>query len=129
MNEVNPPSNNGSSSSYVESGMDVQPAGQKNDLELSADQMVQTAMKLQDISADDVTEENLAVAVSQLNDYFQETSREISFLLDDDSGKTVVTVVDSETQMVIRQFPGDVVLKLAQNLLEEEPLIMFAAEV
>ena len=94
MNEVNPPSNNGNtSSSYIESGMDVQPAGQKNDLELSADQMVQTAMKLQDISADDVTEENLAVAVSQLNDYFQETSREISFLLDDDSGKTVVTVV------------------------------------
>ena len=109
--------------------MDVQPAGQKNGLELSADQMVQTAMKLQDISADDVTEENLAVAVSQLNDYFQETSREISFLLDDESGKTVVTVVDSETQVVIRQFPGDVVLKLAQNLLEEEPLIMFAAEV
>lgn len=71
--------------------------------------------------------EAVETAVARLNDYIQSTRRDLKFEVDEDSGRTIVTVFDSTTQEVIRQIPPDVVKDLAQKLNGEEPLRLFSA--
>lgn len=61
-------------------------------------------------------------SVAKISDYVQTIQRNLSFRLDESTGQTVMTVIDSETEEVIRQVPSEYVLQLAQNLkaLEEE---------
>ncbi|WP_203300287.1 flagellar protein FlaG [Marinobacter sediminum] len=78
-----------------------------------------------------LTEEKTDVgsAVTQLNNYVQSVQRDLRFEIDKELGKTIVSVVDQETQKVIRQIPDDVALKLAENLQQEEPLTLFDLKV
>mgnify|MGYP000541774999 CR=1 FL=1 len=54
--------------------------------------------------------EALQEKVSQLNSHMQNLSRDLQFTVDDRSGDTVVTVRDSDTDEIIRQFPSEEVL-------------------
>ena len=74
-------------------------------------------------------EEQLASAVTKLNDYIQNVQRDLEFQSDDSSGKTVITVVDRQTSEVVRQIPDDVALRLAQDLQQDEPLSLFNIKV
>lgn len=76
-----------------------------------------------------VDQKSVESAVTKLNDYVQTVQRNLQFNLDDESGKTVITVVDRNTSAVIRQIPDDVALKLAQDLHQDEPLSLFNAKV
>jgi flagellar protein FlaG len=40
----------------------------------------------------------------------------VRFSVDKESGRTIVSVVDSETKQVVRQFPGEDVIKMARNI-------------
>lgn len=60
--------------------------------------------------------EKLDALVNRANDLVQNIRRELRFTLEEESGKTVVKVIDSETGEVIRQFPSDELLKLAKSL-------------
>ncbi|MCK4951175.1 MAG: flagellar protein FlaG, partial [Gammaproteobacteria bacterium] len=62
------------------------------------------------------TSEAVKVAVEKLNTQIQSLQRDLSFSIDEDSGRTVVRVIDSETKEVVRQIPSEEVLKLAQQL-------------
>lgn len=73
--------------------------------------------------------EQLDQAVSKLNDFVQTVQRDLQFEVDNDLGKTIVRVVDQETQEVIRQIPDEVALRLAENLQQDEPLTLFNAKV
>lgn len=75
------------------------------------------------------TKESVQEAVTRLNDYVQSVQRDLQFQLDDHSGKTVVTVIDSRTNEVVRQIPDDVALRLARDLQQDEPLSLFNAKV
>jgi len=68
-------------------------------------------------------------AVIKLNDYVQTVQRNLQFNLDDESGKTIITVVDKQTSEVVRRIPDDVAIKLAQDLQQSEPLSLFNAKV
>ena len=46
----------------------------------------------------------------------QSMNRYLEFRIDQDSGRTVVTVKDKTTGDVVRQIPAEEVLRLAQNL-------------
>ena len=76
-----------------------------------------------------VQREQLDDAVSKLNDYVQSVQRDLQFEVDNELGTTVVRVVDQETQEVIRQIPDEVALRLAENLLQDEPLTLFNIKV
>jgi len=79
-------------------------------------------------SADaDQSRQEVAQAVAQLNDYIQSVQRDLRFTLDEDSGRSVITVIDSQSNEVIRQIPEEVTLSLAQKLNDEEPLLLFSA--
>lgn len=75
------------------------------------------------------SKEAVQEAVTRLNDYVQSVQRDLQFQLDESSGKTVVTVLDSHTNEVVRQIPDDVALRLAQELQQDEPLSLFNAKV
>jgi flagellar protein FlaG len=71
----------------------------------------------------------LTQAVAKLNDYIQSVQRDLRFSLDESSGESVITVVDTQSSEVIRRIPAEVTLMLAQKLSNEEPLLLFSAQV
>ena len=65
---------------------------------------------------------DLNEAVADINRYVQKVSRDLQFSVDDDSGRTVIRVVDRESGDLIRQIPEDIFLRLARNLKNNEPI-------
>jgi flagellar protein FlaG len=63
-----------------------------------------------------VEQEKVEQAVEDINDHFQSMGRDLSFYVDEDSGRTIITVIDAETQEVVRQIPPEEVLDLAMHL-------------
>ena len=60
--------------------------------------------------------EPLNEVVSELNNLVRDLHRELQFSVDDKSGETVIKVVDSETDEVVRQIPSEEVVRLRQRL-------------
>jgi flagellar protein FlaG len=57
----------------------------------------------------------LDYAVSRLNEYIQNSRRDLHFSVDKGSGRVVLKVIDPETREVIRQIPSEEVIALAQG--------------
>jgi len=68
-------------------------------------------------------------AVSKLNEYVQKTQRDLDFQLDEDSGKTVISVYDRHSEQLVRQIPDEVALEMAKKLSSEEPPMLFNAQI
>ncbi len=66
----------------------------------------------------ELSTEGLDVVVSQLETLTQNLQRNLHFNVDDATGRVVVTVVDSESDEVIRQIPPEELLALSQHLAE-----------
>ncbi len=62
------------------------------------------------------TPQQIAQAVQQIQSYLNDSQRQLQFQVDADSGRTIVRVVNPETQEVIRQIPGEEMLKLARAI-------------
>ena len=73
--------------------------------------------------------EELELAVAKLNDYVQNTERKLNFQLDDEAGITIIRVYDKQSEELIRQIPSEEAVSLAQKLNQEEPLMLFSAQV
>ena len=56
---------------------------------------------------------DLSGAVQQIETYLSSSQRALSFRVDESSGRPVMTVTNPETGEIIRQVPGDEVLKMA----------------
>jgi flagellar protein FlaG len=65
-----------------------------------------------------VDEQTTTAAVVKLNDYMQQEQRSLQFSVDDASGRTVVTITDTETKEIIRQIPPAQVLELMRSFAE-----------
>jgi flagellar protein FlaG len=63
---------------------------------------------------------NLQAAVSQINDHVQNLQRDLVFTVDDVTGKEVVTVIDRQSEEIIRQIPSEEALVLARRLAENK---------
>ena len=70
----------------------------------------------QPASAAEPSAEDVKRAARQLETFMQSMNRYLEFRVDEDSGRTVVTVKDRTTGDTIRQIPSEEVLRLAQNL-------------
>ncbi len=57
-------------------------------------------------------------AANKVNEYAKQQQREVRFSVDQDLGRPVVKVVDSSRDVVVRQIPSEVVIRLARNLEE-----------
>ncbi|MAR00909.1 MAG: flagellar biosynthesis protein FlaG [Oceanospirillaceae bacterium] len=74
-------------------------------------------------------DEKVREAVSRINEYVQQTQRTLDFQLDESSGKTIIRVYDKLSSEMIRQIPSELALELAQKLNDEEPSLLFSAQV
>ena len=64
-----------------------------------------------------------------LTSTYSKPSGPLSFRLDEDSGQTVISVYDKASEELIRQIPSELALQLAQKLNDEEPSLLFRAQV
>lgn len=67
-----------------------------------------------------VAESDVSHAVRKLNDYVQNMSRELHISVDEESGHTVVRVIDPISKEVIRQIPREEILALARGGLDDK---------
>jgi flagellar protein FlaG len=59
---------------------------------------------------------NLDDVATKINEHILNVQRDLKFTVSKDTGRTIITVIDSETQEVIRQIPPEELLRLAQAL-------------
>ena len=64
-------------------------------------------------------EQELQKAVSDINSYVQNLQRDLQFRVDSDLGRTIISVVDSETKEVIRQIPSEDAIERARFLEQQ----------
>lgn len=76
---------------------------------------------------DQETKQEISSAVKEINNFFQMTQRSLGFSIDEDSGHVVMQIKDTETNELIRQIPGEDVLKLAKRL-DDLTGILFKAQ-
>jgi len=75
------------------------------------DKPIQAAEKQETVSRD-----SLEGAVKTMSDFAKGQNRDLQFSIDDSTGRTLVKVVDSETDKVIRQIPSEEALALAKRM-------------
>ena len=63
-----------------------------------------------------ITPDDVKEAVHKMQDYMQVIDRDLHFSVDEDSGITVVKVIDPETKEVVRQIPSEDVLRVVRSL-------------
>lgn len=62
------------------------------------------------------TRQQVEQAVQQIQSYLSDSQRQLQFQVDSGSGRTIVRVVNAETQEVIRQIPSEEMLTLARAI-------------
>lgn len=75
----------------------------------------------------EATDEQLAAIqdrVVELNSYMQNLNRSLQFSVDDQSGDTVIRVIDSETDELIRQIPAEELLVVRSSLEEYRGMLL-----
>ncbi|MDH5230117.1 MAG: flagellar protein FlaG [Gammaproteobacteria bacterium] len=69
-------------------------------------------------------QEILAQAIQKAQAKSQELGRELSFSLNKEIGKVVVTVSDPQTGKVVRQIPSDAFIKLAERMEANKSMLL-----
>lgn len=73
----------------------------------------------------EIPERDLSTVVSSLNDYAQNVKRDLQFSMDETTGRTVITVRDSESNEIIREIPPESAVALESFLRSEGRLTGF----
>lgn len=58
----------------------------------------------------------LQAAVDTVRKFVSSVQRELQFTVDEDSGRTIITVIDSESGKIVRQIPPEEVLQIAETV-------------
>jgi len=66
----------------------------------------------------DASAKSPEIAMSEVNDYLQQSGSDLKFQVDPGSGETYFQVVNSSTGKVVRQVPAEEVLAMARRLRE-----------
>ncbi|WP_271271779.1 flagellar protein FlaG [Aliamphritea hakodatensis] len=63
-----------------------------------------------------LTNEEASALAERLNEFMNTKQRNLAFSVDEESNDTIIKVLDSETQEVIRQYPSEEAVELAKHL-------------
>ncbi len=74
-------------------------------------------------SSQAVDEQAVEEIVEGLNGFAQDIQRQLQFTIDEDTGKTVIKVIDVATEQLIRQIPLQDLLELQRRLGDMEGLL------
>jgi flagellar protein FlaG len=90
---------------------DIQIKKENNGLEGKVDNFEQQDKKL-------ISSEQLKVVAQKLQDFIGEMNKGLEFLVDKDSGRDVIKVIDKNSGDLIKQYPTEEVLDLVAKLSE-----------
>ncbi len=85
---------------------------------------VLTEQSVSQTQKSEATRQQLEEAVKAVNDFLKPINNSIQFNLDDDTGKTIVKVIDLATKDVIRQFPSEEMLSIAKAIDQMKGLLV-----
>lgn len=71
-----------------------------------------------------LSEEQVEVAVEAVQKAVEPVARNLQFLIDKETGKTIISVVDAVTLEVIRQIPGEEILAIARAIDRMQGLLL-----
>lgn len=71
--------------------------------------------------------QQLEKAAENMNKHVQNLKRDLHFSVDEDTGETVIRVVDSESQKTIRTIPSDEFLSMQQQFNQSVGLLLNAS--
>ena len=83
-----------------------------------------TPQAIQPTGQPQASREELEKATKEMNDFVQTISSSIEFLLDKDTGSTVVKVIDTATKDVLRQIPSEEMLAIAKAIDKVKGLLV-----
>ena len=69
-------------------------------------------------------EEELQDAVKSMNDFVGTINNSLKFSVDDETGKTIVKVMDIETKEVIKQIPSEEMIAIAKAVDQLKGLLV-----
>jgi len=65
-----------------------------------------------------IEEQDLNTAIEVIADFIRKPARDVNFSKYQDTGKTVIKVLDSSNNELIKQFPSDEILEIAQRIAQ-----------
>lgn len=68
--------------------------------------------------------QQLETAVKAVNEFIKPLNNSLQFNIDEDTGKTVVKVIDTATKELIRQFPSEEMLSIAKAIDKMQGLLI-----
>lgn len=71
-----------------------------------------------------VSDAELKRSLEAINKFLQPTNGAIEFSVDEDSNRTIVKIVDTKTQTVLRQIPSKEALEIAKDLDKLQGLLV-----
>jgi flagellar protein FlaG len=87
-------------------------------------QLENTPLTVDDQSETSQSALSIEDALKRLSDFVSPTQSSLSFSVDDVSGRQVVTIVDSQSNEVIRQFPSKEAIAIARALDKLQGLLI-----
>jgi len=67
--------------------------------------------------------QNLQEAIDRLNQQLKANGRDLSFQMDEEIDRTIITVRNIETGEVVRQIPSEEIVRMAHSLEEGKGLL------
>ena len=65
-------------------------------------------------------------AVKDIQEFVSSVTTDLRFSVDKETGRTIVSVVDSETKQVVRQIPAQEIMAIARNIDRMQGLLFSA---
>lgn len=85
---------------------------------------VQTEQSVAQVQKAEATRAQVEEAAKAVNDFLKPINNSLQFQLDEDTGQTVVKVIDTATKDVIRQFPSEEMLSIAKAIDKMKGLLI-----
>ncbi len=82
-----------------------------------------TTSTRQNVDSEPVSDEQIQQAVDKIQGFTDNVAKNLKFSIDEDTGKTIVKLLDSQTQEVIRQFPSEEAISIARTLDKVQGLL------
>ncbi|WP_286233297.1 flagellar protein FlaG [Thalassotalea sediminis] len=76
----------------------------------------QKKLEAQASKSEEVSNEEIQTAFEEISEFMQIYNRNVNFSMDEQSEKTVIKVFDTESNELIKQFPSDELIELAQKI-------------
>lgn len=76
----------------------------------------QTSNVSNQTATNEVSEEEVNAALDTVSTFINNSYKQVNFSSDSSSGKTVIKIIDKETQELISQFPSEKLLSIAEKI-------------